>query len=75
MLPDRVSNPGHLTYESGAEPSSVTSAKHLTVFGVPVFCINSKLLVLQGRSLHGSETISAIENNELYYPVLSSTGN
>ena len=31
MLPDRVSNPGPLTYESGALPTALCDPAHITV--------------------------------------------
>ena len=34
MLPDRVSNPGHLTYESGALPIALRGPARLTGTGI-----------------------------------------
>ena len=40
MLPDRVSNPGHLTYESGALPIALHGlASAITVFHTKLFVI------------------------------------
>ena len=43
MLPDRVSNPGPLTYESGALPTALLGPAHkIDVAGVIRGCYSSK---------------------------------
>ena len=34
MWPDRVSNPGHLTYESGALPTALRDPAHLNKYSL-----------------------------------------
>ena len=59
MLPDRVSNPGPLTYESGALPTALrrpmTTLKYINIW-IPKrinfpFVPNGKLMVLRGLSI------------------------
>ena len=41
MLPDRVSNPGPLTYESGALPIALRGPAKMEVVTVSVLCTSS----------------------------------
>ena len=41
MLPDRVSNPGPLTYESGALPIALRGSAHFNENGVLSSCLKS----------------------------------
>ena len=38
MLPDRVSNPGPLTYESGALPIALRSPAHILSLSITITC-------------------------------------
>ena len=52
----------------------MTSAKHLTVYGMLDYCINLELLVSQGIYLIGLTTIFPIESNASFFLELFQTG-
>ena len=54
--------------------SSVTSAKHLTVYGMSDYYINLELLVSQVKCLIGLTTIFRTESNVSFFLVLFQTG-
>ena len=37
MWPDRISNPGPLTYESGALPTALRGVLMVIILGIPIF--------------------------------------
>ena len=56
MLPDRVSNPGPLTYESGAKSAHCLFSKN-NVINLQKFCLLDKVDLWNGSTLKGKNLL------------------